>query len=63
MEAPLPGATTTTPFNPTQARSSITSLLLISLVLFLLSSDDPALQTQQGLPVAEAMGTETSNTC
>ncbi|KAF8604550.1 hypothetical protein BDV93DRAFT_491761 [Ceratobasidium sp. AG-I] len=47
MEAPLPGATTTTPFNPNQARSSVTSLLLISLVLFLLSGDDPSLQTQQ----------------
>ncbi|KAG8729043.1 hypothetical protein FRC11_009636, partial [Ceratobasidium sp. 423] len=47
MEAPLPGATATTPFNPNQARSSITSLLLISIVLFLLSGDDPAVQVQQ----------------
>ncbi|KAG9091040.1 hypothetical protein FRC06_000734 [Ceratobasidium sp. 370] len=47
MEAPLPGATTTTPFNPNQARSSVTSLLLISIVLFLLSGDDPSLQTQK----------------
>ncbi|KAG8681771.1 hypothetical protein FRC08_015406, partial [Ceratobasidium sp. 394] len=47
MEAPLPGATATTPFNPTQARSSVTSLLLISIVLFLLSGDDPSLQTQK----------------
>ncbi|KAG8703441.1 hypothetical protein FRC09_004157, partial [Ceratobasidium sp. 395] len=47
MEAPLPGATATTPFNPNQARSSVTSLLLISIVLFLLSGDDPSLQTQK----------------
>ncbi|CAE6480376.1 unnamed protein product [Rhizoctonia solani] len=47
MEAPLPGATATTPLNPNQARSSITSLLLISIVLFLLSGDDPAVQVQQ----------------
>ncbi|QRV90192.1 DSC E3 ubiquitin ligase complex subunit 1 [Ceratobasidium sp. AG-Ba] len=47
MEAPLPGATATTPFNPNQARSSVTSLLLISIVLFLLSGDDPSLQAQK----------------
>ncbi|KAG8743811.1 hypothetical protein FRC10_011359 [Ceratobasidium sp. 414] len=47
MEAPLPGATATTPFNPNQARSSVTSLLLISIVLFLLSGDDLSLQTQK----------------
>ncbi|CAE6462228.1 unnamed protein product [Rhizoctonia solani] len=47
METPLPGATTTTPLNPNQARSSITSILLISIVLFLLSGDDPSVQAQQ----------------
>ncbi|CAE7233909.1 unnamed protein product [Rhizoctonia solani] len=48
MEAPpAGGTTTTTPFNPNQARSSVTSLLLISIVLFLLSGDDPAAQAQQ----------------
>ncbi|KAH7341622.1 hypothetical protein B0J17DRAFT_647309 [Rhizoctonia solani] len=47
MEAPLPGAAATTPLNPNQARSSITSILLISIVLFLLSGDDPAVQVQQ----------------
>jgi hypothetical protein len=59
MEAPLPGATATTPFNPNQARSSVTSLLLISIVLFLLSGDDPSLQTQKGSPAAkrETLGT------
>ncbi|CUA71903.1 DSC E3 ubiquitin ligase complex subunit 1 [Rhizoctonia solani] len=47
MEAPLAGAATTTSLNPNQARSSLTSLLLISIVLFLLSGDDPAVQVQQ----------------
>ncbi|CAE6460819.1 unnamed protein product [Rhizoctonia solani] len=47
MEAPLPTAAATTPLNPNQARSSITSILLISIVLFLLSGDDPAVQVQQ----------------
>ncbi|ELU40698.1 hypothetical protein AG1IA_05266 [Rhizoctonia solani AG-1 IA] len=48
METPLPGAAATTPLNPNQARSSITSILLISIVLFLLSGDDPSVQAQQG---------------
>ncbi|KEP50684.1 putative RING finger protein [Rhizoctonia solani 123E] len=47
METPIAGAAATTPLNPNQARSSITSLLLISIVLFLLSGDDPAVQVQQ----------------
>ncbi|KAF8674018.1 Ring finger [Rhizoctonia solani] len=47
METPLPGAAATTPLNPNQARSSITSILLISIVLFLLSGDDPSVQAQQ----------------
>ncbi|CAE6461332.1 unnamed protein product [Rhizoctonia solani] len=47
MEAPLPTTAATTPLNPNQARSSITSILLISIVLFLLSGDDPAVQVQQ----------------